>query len=218
MVRANRRAIVPVRETEEAASVCYVVDDDAAVRESLAFLVESDEIEVRQFEKPAAFLDAVEPESRGCVLLDLRLPEMNGLEVQAELKRRGVGLPVIMISGHGDIPTAVRAVKAGALDFISKSQASEELLLDKVREAMELDRNCECRDRQGSMARANYARLTRRERQVMKRVAQGAMNKEIAAELDLSEKTIEVHRKHAMEKMEAQSLAELVRLAVAMEW
>ena len=204
-------------EGEVGEEVCYIVDDDAAVRESLEFLISSGGVAVAGFDTPAEFLEVIGAESRGCVLLDLRLPGMSGFEVLAAMKRRGVGLPVIMISGHGDIPAAVRAMRGGAIDFVPKGQASDDSLLQRVRDAMIRDRHRGRGDRQREEALRRYERLTPREREVMARVVAGAMNKEVAADLGLRDKTIEAHRKHVMEKMEAGSLAELVRLAVAME-
>lgn len=202
-----------------AGAIVYVVDDDEAVRNSLQWMLEAAELEVRTFATPQAFLehlDALEEPPVGCALIDLRLPSMSGLELQAALQQRAIHLPVIMITGHGDVPVAVRAMQAGAMDFIEKP-FDDHYLLERVRAGL---RNC--RDqRQAELDHAELQRrvqrLSPRERQVMGLVVNGWLNKQIASELGLSHKTVEVHRAHVMEKMRAGSFAELVRMAVALE-
>lgn len=201
-------------------SACvYIIDDDKAVRDSLAWLLESAGLSVRAYESARAFLDELDrmaEEPRGCLLVDIRLPGMSGLDLQDALRERGVCTPVIVITGHGDVPVAVRAMKAGAFDFVEKPFA-DQVLLDRIREALDHDQHrCQERDdRQALVER--FERLSVRERQVMERVVQGKLNKQIAAELGLSPKTIEVHRSKVMDKMQAASLAELVRIAIAIE-
>lgn len=194
----------------------YIVDDDAAVRDSLQWLLESVELSVAAFGSANALLAQVTPHSRGCLVVDLRLPGMSGLDLMDELKKSGVNLPAIMITGHGDVAAAVRAMKAGALDFIEKP-FRDEALLDRVRAALRQSEAQYVGDEYLREVTTRAQRLTPREVQVMGRVVQGKLNKEIATELGLSHKTIEVHRAHVMEKMQAGSLAQLVRMSIAME-
>jgi FixJ family two-component response regulator len=195
------------------APVVFVVDDDPAMRDSLRWLIESTGLTVETFADAQTFLARIRPEVPGCLVLDVRMPGMSGLDLQAELARRGVGLPTIVVTGHAEVAMAVRAVKAGAIDFIEKP-FSDQLLLDRVRQGIEMDR----RERDGRARRADVLRrmslLTQREREVLDLVVAGRANKEIAATLRLSPKTVEVHRAHVMEKMQASSVAELVRLAL----
>jgi FixJ family two-component response regulator len=193
--------------------VVFVVDDDPAMRDSLRWLIESTGLLVETFADAQTFLARIRPDLPGCVVLDVRMPGMSGLDLQAELVRRGIGLPTIVVTGHAEVPMAVRAVKAGAIDFIEKP-FSDQLLLDRVRQGIEMDRQ----ERDGRARRAEILRrmslLTQREREVLDLVVGGKANKEIAASLRLSPKTVEVHRAHVMEKMQASSVAELVRLAL----
>jgi FixJ family two-component response regulator len=193
--------------------VVFVVDDDPAMRDSLRWLIESTGLQVETFADAQTFLARIRPELPGCLVLDVRMPGMSGLDLQAELTRRGIGLPTIVVTGHAEVPMAVRAVKAGAIDFIEKP-FSDQLLLDRVRQGIEMDRQ----ERDGRARRAEILRrmslLTHREREVLDLVVGGKANKEIAATLHLSPKTVEVHRAHVMEKMQASSVAELVRLAL----
>jgi FixJ family two-component response regulator len=193
--------------------VVFVVDDDPAMRDSLRWLIESTGLQVETFADAQTFLARIRPELPGCLVLDVRMPGMSGLDLQAELTRRGIGLPTIVVTGHAEVPMAVRAVKAGAIDFIEKP-FSDQLLLDRVRQGIEMDRQ----ERDGRARRAEILRrmslLTQREREVLDLVVVGKANKEIAAALHLSPKTVEVHRAHVMEKMQASSVAELVRLAL----
>ena len=197
----------------------FVVDDDEAVRTSLQWLLESAGLHVRTFAAGPPLLEelaAMNDTPWGCVLVDLRLPGMSGLELQERLNGLSLDLPVIMITGHGDVPVAVRAMKAGALDFIEKP-FNDQRLLERVQEAMAsgASHRRTTTDRTDLQRRAE--RLSPRERQVMDMVVGGWLNKQIASELGLSHKTVEVHRAHVMEKMQAASLAELVRMAVALE-
>ncbi len=193
--------------------VVFVVDDDPAMRDSLRWLIESTGLRVETYPDAQTFLDAVRSDMPGCLVLDVRMPGMSGLDLQSELARRGIGLPTIVVTGHAEVPMAVRAVKAGALDFIEKP-FSDQLLLDRVRQGIEMDRQeREARERRGEAVR-RLGLLTQREREVLDLVVAGKPNKEIAMVLRLSPKTVEVHRAHVMEKMQASSVAELVRLAI----
>lgn len=198
-------------------SAVYVVDDDKAVRDSLRWLIESGGVRVETFASAREFLDRCDAgEVQGCLVADVRLPGISGLDLQENLRQRGLYLPTIVITGHGDVPLAVRAMKAGALDFIEKP-FSDQVLLDRIREALSTDERYRELAAQREEIVERYERLSRREREVMQLVVRGRLNKQIAAELGLSHKTIEVHRAHAMEKMEGDSLAELVRMAVVLE-
>ena len=191
----------------------YVVDDDAAMRKSLRWLVESVGLKVETYGSATEFLDAVTPDMIGCLILDVRMPGMSGLDLQEQLGEGGISLPAIIITGHADVPMAVRALKAGAYDFIEKP-FNDQVLLERVQKALEAgeeDRFVE--DRQKKID-AKIDTLTPRERQVMEMVVNGMANKQVAAELGLSEKTIEVHRKHVMDKMQAGNVADLIRMAM----
>lgn len=200
-------------------SMVYVVDDDEAVRASLQWMLEGAGMAVRGFGTAPAFLEALDQLETGtaaCALVDLRLPGMSGLELLEHLRARRIGLPVVMITGHGDVAAAVRAMKAGALDFVEKP-FDEQYLLDRVDEALRTGANQMRAAADEAELRERFSRLSRRERQVIRLVVSGWLNKQIAAELGLSQKTVEVHRAHVMEKMRAGSFAELVRMAVTLE-
>lgn len=194
----------------------FVVDDDQAMRSSLKWLIESVGLYVESFAAAADFLDRYYPGRAGCLLLDVRMPGMSGLELQEHLNSKQIEIPTIVITGHGDVPMAVRAMKAGAIDFIEKP-FNDEVLLDAIRRALAVEETR--RDRQSERAElaARLAQLTPREREVMTMVTDGLSNKEIANELGVSAKTIEAHRARVMEKMQASSLAELVRMALTVQ-
>lgn len=194
----------------------FVVDDDSAVRDSLQWLLESVGMSVKSFGSANEFLAAANDECRGCLVVDLRLPGMSGLDLMDQLNGRSIKLPTLMITGHGDVTAAVRAMKAGAIDFLEKP-FNDEILLDRVRAALAVDVEQFASVEYLREIAARADRLTPREVQVMALVVQGKLNKQIATELGLSHKTIEVHRAHVMEKMQADSLAELVRMSVALE-
>jgi FixJ family two-component response regulator len=196
--------------TEDA--TVFVVDDDASVRRSTERLVRSQGLGVRSFASAQEFLDGPRVEGPACLVLDLRMPGASGLDLQRELAQRGVEIPVIFLTGHGDIPTTVRAMKAGAVEFLTKPVRPKELL-GAIRVAIERDRAAQRARGELSDLRARYERLTPRERQVMRFVVAGLLNKQIAGELGAAERTIKFHRAHLMEKMRADSLAELVRMA-----
>ena len=191
----------------------FVVDDDAAMRESLRFLVESVGLDVETFERAEDFLERYDPELPGCLILDVRMPEVSGLELQERLAEYGSGLPIIMVTGYGDVPMAVHAMRNGAVDFIEKP-FSDQHLIDRVQEAIARDRlrRTERKGRE-SVAR-RVLTLSAREREVLDLVVAGKANKVIAHELGLSPKTVEVHRARLMKKLNVSSVAELVQLSL----
>ena len=193
-------------------AVVFVIDDDPSMRLALEDLVSTVGLEVRAFATPQEFLDSKPPEAPGCLVLDVRLPGMSGLTFQKELAREGLTLPVIFITGHGDIPMSVRAMKAGAVEFLSKPFHDQDLL-DAIHAAIERDRKRHREAQRLAELRERFARLTERERQIMSLVVIGRANKQIAADLNLSEMTVKVHRGQVMRKMHAGSLPELVRMA-----
>ena len=191
----------------------FVVDDDPAMRNSLRWLIESVGLAVAAYATAEEFLERYEPSRPGCLVLDVRMPGMSGLDLQDALAQRRITIPTIVITGHAEVAMAVRAVKAGAVDFIPKP-FSDQLLLDRIRQALEQDRrDRETREHETDVAR-RVSHLTQREREVMDLIVAGKANKEVAAELGVSPKTVEVHRAHVMEKMRVASLADLVRLAL----
>lgn len=190
----------------------FVVDDDAAVRQSFEWLVGSVGLRTETYASARDFLDAYDPARPGCLVLDVRMPGMSGLELQERLAADGVTLPVIVVSGYGDVPTAVRVMKHGAVDFIEKP-FSDQAMLDRIQASIERDLEARRADAKRASARSNRDRLTRREAEVMDLVIAGQSNKQIARALAISPKTVEVHRAKVMKKMQADSLAELVRLA-----
>jgi len=196
----------------EMTAVVFVIDDDPSMRAALQDLIGSVGLAVRPFASPQEFLTSKRPDVPGCLVLDVRLPGMSGLTFQKELARVGVDLPVIFITGHGDIQMSVRAMKAGAVEFLTKPFHDQDLL-DAIHAAIERDGE---RRRQAVLVaelRERYVTLTERERQIMTLVVIGRANKQIAAELNLSEMTVKVHRGQVMRKMHAGSLPELVRIA-----
>ena len=194
-----------------AAGTVFVVDDDQAVRESLALLVQSVGIEAETFASAQAFLDAYRPDQRGCLITDIRMPGMSGLELQEQLCRDGVRIPVIVLTGHGDVPAAVRALKGGAVDFVEKP-FNPQALLDLVQQAIARDEEIRELADQEAVVAERMALLTPREHEVMTLVIAGKANKVIAIELVISERTVELHRGRIMKKMQARSLAELMRM------
>lgn len=191
----------------------YVVDDDPDVRDSLKLLLEASEYTVAAFDSANAFLDHPR-ERNACLLTDVRMPGMDGLALQEELLKRKDMLPVIIMTGHGDVPLAVRAMRAGALDFLEKP-FDEDALVASVRRALELHSQTLSRSSIAEAARSQLSQLTERERQVLDLLVQGKPNKVIAFELDISPRTVEIHRARVMEKMQARSLADLVRVTLA---
>lgn len=194
----------------------FVVDDDSAMRDSLAFLIGTVGLHVEHYASAEEFLDAYDSRVPGCIVLDVRMPGLSGLELMEHLQHDHLAPPVVLITGHGDIPMAVRALKAGAFDFIEKP-FSDQVLLERIQQALQHDEG----SRRAAYSRAEIERrqrrLTPRESQVFEAVVAGKANKVIADELNLSQKTIEVHRAHVMEKMRAESFADLVKMAVVLE-
>ena len=191
----------------------FVVDDDQAIRSSLKWLIESVAMQVKTYESADAFIENYYPGRSGCLLLDVRMPGMSGLELQEYLAEKRINIPVIIITGHGDVPMAIRAMKAGAVDFIEKP-FNDELLLESIRHALMLDEQQRDKQSQKAEIATRLARLTPREHEVMAMVTGGKANKEIASALGVSAKTVEAHRARVMEKMQASSLADLVRMAM----
>ena len=193
-------------------AVVHVVDDDASLRGALESLFESVGLATRAYGAARDFLNASLADQLGCIVIDIRLPDMSGLEFQAQLTRMGVRLPVIMMTGYGDIPMTVRAMKRGAVDFLPKPFRDQDML-DAVMVAIERDRQRRAADGDASRMRQRFETLTAREQQVMMLVTTGKMNKQVAGELGVSEITAKIHRGAAMRKMGARTLADLVRMA-----
>lgn len=194
----------------------FVVDDDDALRESLQWLIKPMGVNVECYGTAKAFLEAYDSSRPGCLVLDVRMPGLGGLDLQEQLTARGIVLPVIIITGHGEVPMAVRAMKSGAIDFLEKP-FSDQVLLDRIRDAIAQDTRKRREQARRAEVMARLALLTRREREVMEMVVVGMANKQIAAALHISQKTVEAHRARVMDKMQADSVAELVRLAQAAE-
>lgn len=199
----------------EVEPVVYVVDDDASMRASIESLLRSVGHTVVTFASTQTFLEFSRPEGPACVVLDVRLPGASGLELQRELAATGSVIPIIFVTGHGDIAMSVAAMKAGALEFLTKPFRDQDLL-DAVHRGIEEDRGRRRRALHLDALRRRYASLTSREQQVMRMAAAGLLNKQIAAELTLSEVTVKVHRANAMQKMQARSLPDLVRMSDAL--
>jgi RNA polymerase sigma factor (sigma-70 family) len=197
-------------------SVVCVIDDDRDIRESLSGLLRSVGLEAALFASAAEFLDKRPVVSAACLIVDIRLPGLSGLDFQAELARRNLHLPIIFITGHGDIPMSVKAMKAGAVEFLTKPFREQDLL-DAVREALERDSERRRDEYRLSDLRTRLETLSPREREVVSLVTLGRMNKQVAAEIGISEITVKVHRHNAMKKLGARSLAELVRIADLLE-
>jgi FixJ family two-component response regulator len=193
----------------------FVVDDDTAVREALSSLIRSVDLAVETFGSAAEFLRAKLPDSPSCLVLDVRLPGVSGLDFQGELARSGIHIPIIFVTGHGDIPMTVKAMKAGAVEFLTKPFRDQDML-DAIQVALERDRTRREQDGRLTQLKTLYESLTSREQEVIGHVTAGLMNKQIAAEMGVSVITVKVHRGNVMRKMGAKSLTDLVRMADAL--
>jgi len=192
--------------------VVFVIDDDASMRDAVSRLLNAVGLTVQTFASAREFLAGRLPDVPGCVVLDVRLPGLSGLDLQREMVERGIHIPVIFITGHGDIPMSVQAMKAGAVEFLTKPFRDQDLL-DAVRSGIQLDRQGRKERAELAELRDGLRQLTPREREVMSLVVAGLLNKQIALRLGTSEKTIKIHRSHVMQKMRADSLADLVRMS-----
>lgn len=202
--------------TTDIVQTIYIVDDDDHVRESIRLLMESVGLRVETFDSARTYLEHFHPNQRGCLILDVRMQGMSGLELQARLGQLPQHPPIVMISAHGDVPMAVRALQAGAIDFLEKP-FNDQNLLDSVHRAIQHDALRRGEASRIAEVRERVARLTPREAEVMRRVVDGQRNKVIASEMNITQSTVEVHRARVMEKMEAKTLSELMRMLVTLE-
>lgn len=196
-----------------AAATVFIVDDDAAVRGSLTLLLKSVGLRAMAYPSAQEFLDHYQQAQAGCLVLDVRMPGLSGLELQQQLNLRGATLPVLFMTGHADVPMAVEAMQAGAFDFLQKPFRDQDLL-DRIQRALQHDAEVRAEHQQTLHVRERLATLTPRERQVMDLMTAGRPNKLMAVDLGLSQRTIEIHRAHVMDKMQARSLAQLVRMSL----
>jgi FixJ family two-component response regulator len=198
---------------KEKAPTVFVVDDDTGVRSSIRLLLKSVGIPATPMASAQEFLDAFDPAQPGCLVLDIRMPGMSGLELQQQLNLRGAIIPVLFITGHGDVPMAVEAMQQGAFDFLQKPFRDQDLI-DRIQKALARDQQNRTALRQSGQIREKLDSLTNREKQVLELLTQGKQNKVMAAELQISQRTVEIHRAHVMEKLGAHSVAQLVRLVL----
>lgn len=201
---------------QEKTPTIFLIDDDQAVRDAVSLLLQTSGFTVEVFASAVAFLEAGMDHRPGCLLLDVRMPGLSGLDLQKMLCAKGYRTPIIFMTGHGDVPMAIRAMKAGAFDFIEKPFQGQ-ALLDRLTEALALDDRERHRQACRDEARARMALLSPREREVLERVAEGQYNKVIAADLGISLSTVEIHRKRVMEKLRAESLSDLIRLLALLD-
>ena len=208
--------VLDLDDGRDAADTVFVVDDDAALREALTLFLESEGFRVEAYASASAFLDAWRAEQQGCLILDIGLPGMDGLDLQRTLQARAIQLPIIFLTGQGDVPKAVQALKEGAVDFLEKP-ARHEVILEHIRAALAAGRTRRLEERLGTELQERYQSLTPRQREIMTLVTSGLSNKEVARELRISTRTAEGHRFRIMEKMRATSLLELTEMAQACE-
>jgi FixJ family two-component response regulator len=201
---------------KERSPVVFIVDDDEAVRSSLRLLLKSVGLVPSALGSAREFLDKYDPAQPGCLVLDVRMPEMSGLELQEQLNLKGAVLPVIFITGHGDVPMAVEAMQAGACDFLQKPFRDQDLI-DRIQRALDKDRTNRAALNERTLIRERLQSLTPREREVLGMVTSGKANKVMAADLGVSQRTVEIHRARVMEKMSAASLAQLVRMVMDLD-
>lgn len=199
-------------KAKETEATVFIVDDDAPLRKSLRNLIRSVGLRVELFASAQEFLQSRQPDAPSCLVLDVRMPGLSGLDLQKQTSDAGLEIPIIFITGHGDVPMTVRAMKAGAVEFLTKPFRDQDLL-DAIQQALEQSRKAREQQAATKQLRQRFALLTPREREVMERVVAGLLNKQIGAELGTSETTVKIHRHQVMEKMGAGSLPELVRMA-----
>jgi two-component system, LuxR family, response regulator FixJ len=202
---------------ETSSPMVFIVDDDAGVRSSIRVLMKSIGLAATPFGSAKEFLDAYNPHQPGCLVLDIRMPGMSGLELQEALNERGAVIPVIFITGHGDIPMAVEAMRHGAFEFLQKPFRDQDLI-DRIQKALEQDKETREGLREHGRIRVRIASLTPREKEVLELLTSGKANKMMAQDLGLSQRTVEIHRAHVMEKMGAKSVAQLVRMVMDLEY
>lgn len=198
----------------ESSPIVYIVEDDNAVRDSLAMLLNSVGLHTETYPRADAFLEGFDTDQPGCLVLDIRMPGMNGMELQRQLNNMHSTLPIIFVTGHGDVPMAVEAMQQGAIDFIQKPYREQELL-DKIQHAIEIDTQHRSQLDAIHEIEEQVSNLTKRESEVMELMVEGKANKAIAYELDISQRTVEIHRARVMEKMDVRSMAQLVKKIIA---
>jgi FixJ family two-component response regulator len=201
-----------MRQSQQSSAIIAIVDDDPSVREGLSSLIRSAGLQVETFASAQEFLSRRDADAPSCLVLDMQMPGLSGLDLQKRMAKAGVEIPIVFLTGHGNIPASVQAMKAGAVEFLTKPFDDQELLR-AIQEAVERDRRSRQQHAEMRELRNRYESLTAREQEVMQQVISGLLNKQIAAELNITEFTVKIHRAHVMRKMQADSLADLVRMA-----